>query len=256
MKDTFKKIGWALSYPFVIIALLFNLWGIKRKAKKYRNNRQELFLADRLAAIYKLFKKVIYLKRIEVEVEGFENLPAKQMLYIPNHKSSMDPLCLYIALYESGKMGPTSFVVKNELTKKWYCKWALVLMDAIPLQRDNPRSMLECFNKQDEFVKRGDSIIIYPEGTRVPGDTFNEFKPTTLKVAYDNFITIEPIAIYGADLKNHSTKKYKHVVYVSALKPIQPNNFITTNKEQLMSVIQHSVEDKYVELKIKASITK
>ena len=256
MKNTFKKIGWAASYPFALIGLLFNLWSVKRKAKKYLKNPKEMFLTDRLGSIYKLFKKVTYLKRIKVEAEGFENLPAKQMLFIPNHKSSMDPLCLFIALYDSGKMGPTTFVVKNELTKKWYCKWALVLMDAIPLQRDNPRSMLECFNRQDELIKRGDSIIIYPEGTRVPGDQFNEFKPTTLKVAYDNFVTIEPIAIYGADLKNHPTKQYKHKVYVAALKPIQPNNFITAKKEQLMPVIQHSIEDKYVELKAKASLDK
>lgn len=256
IKNAFKWVGWVLSYPFVIIGLLFNLWGVKRKAKKYIRNPRELFLSDRLQAVYKLIKKVLYLKRVEVVAEDFDKLPAKQMLFIPNHKSLFDPMALYVALYESGKMGPTSFVAKAELFEKWYSKWALKLMDGVAIKRDDGRSILECYNRQNELIKNGGSIIVYPEGTRVPGDQFGEFKPTTLKVAYENFVTIEPIAIYGADLENNPSKGYKRKVYVSALKPIQPNNFITTNKEQLMPSIQQSIENKYIELKAKALMNK
>jgi len=252
MKNIFKWIGYVLSWPFVGLALLLGASGCKRKAKKYRKNPEEVFLQDRQRKVYKLFKKAYYLKRIEVHAEGFENLPSKQMFFICNHKSIWDPLALYTALYEANKLGPTSFVAKAELFDNRLLRHVMELIDAIPIQRDNGRSVLDCFNKQNENAKKGWSIAIYPEGTRVTGDKFEEFKPAAAKVAYENYLTIEPVCIYGSDVENHKRKGTKHHIYIAALKPIQPNNYVVIKQQQFMPSIQTMIEDKYIELKVKA----
>lgn len=251
MKKIFKSIGYGLSVAFVLLAILFNLLSIKRKAKKYKKDPNSIFLPDRLKPIYKLFKKILYVKRIKFEVENVESLPTKPMLYIANHKSAYDPLVIFNALYEANKLGPTSFICKNELSKKWKTRCVIELMDGIFIQRDNGRSIYECYQKEMENIKKGYSIVVFPEGTRVPGDEFGQFQATTLKVAFQNFIAIAPFAIYGSDAKR-KTGNVK-TIYLSSLKPVQPNNFIVVKQEQLMESIKGDIVAKYNELKQKAT---
>ncbi|MCQ2956468.1 MAG: 1-acyl-sn-glycerol-3-phosphate acyltransferase [Mycoplasmoidaceae bacterium] len=123
-------------------------------------------------------------------------------------------------------------------------------MDGIFIKRDDGRSILNCYLKQMENVKKGFSILVFPEGTRVYGDEFKEFQPTTLKVAFENYIAIAPMSIYGADKKRKAGNTKK--VYITALKPVQPNNFITTRPEPLMGSLQANIVEKYNELKVKA----
>lgn len=250
MKKIFKSIGYCLSVPFVVVATFFGLLSARRKAKKYRKDPTNVFLQDRLKVVNKLFRKFLYIKRVEIVTEGIELLPAKQMLYIANHKSILDPMVMFNALYEAGKLGATTFICKYELSKHWYTRSVIQLIDGIFLQRDNGRSIYECYLKENEYLKKGHSIIVYPEGTRVPGDEFKEFKPATLKVAFENFVAIAPIVLYGNDKKRKFGNK--KTVYISALKPIQPNNFINIKQEQLMESLKGQIIDKYVELKIKA----
>lgn len=251
MKKIFKSIGYGLSVPFVFLATIFGLMRANHKAKKYKKDPNSIFLADRLKVVYKLFNKFLYLKRVEVVAEGIEALPSKQMLYIANHKSIFDPMVVFKVLYEAGKLGPISFICKNELSKRWYTRCTIELMDGIFIQRDDGRSIYECYLKEMENIKKGYSIMVFPEGTRVPGDDFKEFNPTTLKVAFQNFIAISPLVIYGADKKRKIGNK--KVISVKTLKPIQPNNFINIKQEQLMVSIQADVVAKYNEMKIAAS---
>lgn len=247
MKKIFKSIGYGLSVGFVLLALLFNLLSVKRKAKKYKKDPNSIFLPDRLKLIHKVFRKALYVKRITIEAVNIESLPTKPMLFIANHKSAYDPMVIFNALYEANKLGSMSFICKNELSAKWTTRCVIELMDGIFIQRDNGRSILECYQKQMENIKKGYSIMVFPEGTRVRGDDFGNFQSTTLKVAFQNFIAIEPLVIYGADKprKRGNVKTIKLV----ALKPVQPNNFITTQQEPLMETIKADIFAKYNELK-------
>lgn len=250
MKKVFKSIGYGLSVPWVLLAILFNLLSIKRKARKYKKDPTSIFTEERLRKVYKLFSKILYIKRVEVVSENIESLPAKQMLYIANHKDAIDPIVIFKVLYDTGKLGPISFICKNELSKKWYTRCVIELLDGIFIQRDNGRSIYECYLKETELIKKGNAVMVFPEGTRVPGDEFKEFNPTTLKVAFENFIAICPFVLYGSDKKRKAGNKKK--IYISAFKPIQPNNFINIKKEQLMVSLQNQMIDKYVELRIKS----
>lgn len=250
MKNFIKFIGYILSTPFVFIALLFNLLSAKIKAKKYIKSPQDVLLADRQKLVYKVFKKFIYLSHIKVDANGFDIIPSKQLFYIANHKGTCDPLIIYVLLYDSNKLDAISFIAKAELKHKWYSKWVGVLCDTIFLQRDNGRSILDCYNKQIQNIKNGFSIAVFPEGTRVSGDVFLEFKSTTLKPAFENFLTIVPIVIYGTDTKVRKKKRFSpYCVKIEVLKPIQPTEFITMKQQTLMPIIKKTIVDKYFELK-------
>ena len=250
MKNFIKYIGFILSIPFVFLALLFNLLAAKIKAKKYIKFSQDVLLADRQRLVYKIFKKFIYLSHIKIDAKGFDKIPSKQLFYIANHKGTCDPLIIYVLLYDNNKLGSLSFIAKVELSRKWYSKWVGILCDTIFLQRDSGRSILDCYNKQMLNIKKGFSIAVFPEGTRVSGDIFLEFKSTTLKPAFENFLTIVPIVICGTDTKVSAKKKFvPHHVHIEVLKHIQPTEFIGMNHQTLMPVIKNAIVNKYFELK-------
>lgn len=254
MKKFFKTLGWALSWIFVFFAGVVNLLTIHHRSRKFKKNPKELFLEERLKPVYKLLKKVIYLKRIEIVTEDFDRLPEKPLLITPNHKGSYDPVAVFIALYESGHMSQTAFVAKAELQKTKSVKWILDLLGSIFIQRDNGRSIYNAYLQENERIKEGYSIIVFPEGTRVKQDEFGEFKAASLKPAMENYIAIQPVAIYGTiDVKKRGTNG-KHKIYVKALKTVQPNTYITTKQEYLMESIKSDIQQAYNELKAKAEL--
>ena len=241
-----------MSWPFVLIAAFFNLLTVSKRARKFKKNPKDMFLEDRLKIVYKLFNKILYLKRIEVIAEGFDKLPSKQILMVSNHKSAYDPIVIFKAFYESGHMSQTAFIAKAELQKRWAVRKVLELLNGIFIQRDNGRSILECYNSEIERIKDGYSIIVFPEGTRIKGDTFGEFKPATLRVAMENYVAISPVAVYGSENIKPKNKNGKHKVYVSALKLVQPNKYINTKQDFLMQSIQEDIFVVYKELLKKA----
>lgn len=252
MKKFFKTLGWALSWIFVAIALGFNLLTIYKRAKKFKKNPKELFLEERLKPVYKVFRKALYLKHIEVVAKDFDKLPEKPLLIVGNHKGSFDPIAIYVGLYESGHMGLTTFIAKAELSKKKPIRRIMELLGGMFLQRDNGRSIYETYLKETERIKDGYSVIVFPEGTRIKTDEFGEFKPAVLKVALENYIAIAPMAIYGTLDYKSKNKDGKHEIYVKALKPVQPNRYLNTKQEYLMESIKDDIREAYEKLKMEA----
>lgn len=220
--------------------------------KKFLANPNDVFIEDKHKLVYKIFKKAAYLQGFEVVALGFENISKKQMLFIPNHKANCDPLCLFIALYEAGYYNPITFVAKKELSKYKSIRTIMNLMNGIFIDRQNGRSILECYQKETQLIKHDYAVIVFPEATRVPGHDFKkEFKPTTLKVAYENMIPIAPVTIYGSDLKKQKNEGVRHKIYVSLIKPSQPNEYINIKKEISMENFKKAIIDNYFSIKTK-----
>ena len=73
-----KFFFYYLSWPFVFIALGFNLLKVKKMWKKTKKASDVFFVTDIHKIVYKIFKKVAYLKNCEVVKVGFENISKKQ----------------------------------------------------------------------------------------------------------------------------------------------------------------------------------
>ena len=246
----FKYFFYYFSWLFVFIALGFNLLKVKKMWKKTKKESDAFFVADIHKIVYKIFKKIAYLKKFEVIKVGFENIPKKQMLFLPNHKANCDPICIFIALYESGYYNPLSIVAKKELSHFKSIRNVMGLLNGIFLDRQNGRSILQCYHRETELIKKNYSILVFPEGTRVIGHNFlKEFKPTVLKVAYENLIAIAPITIYGSDQKKRKKEGFKHKIIVTLNKPLQPNDFINIKPPILMNNIKNLITAKYFETK-------
>lgn len=246
-----KKILHKFSIPFVFFALGFDIIFAKIKSKKFKKNNSDVFTVDRHKLVYKIFKKILWIKRIKVVAKGFENIANKQILFIPNHKSLWDAMVVFVSLYENDLATPLTFVCKKELSEKKSIDAVISLLNGIYLDRSSGRSILACYNRQQLLAKQGYSICVFPEGTRVPSHEFKEFKPAVLKIAYNSGLSIAPICIYGADLKKSKGDNYLHNVYVTMFKPMTPSQFLNIKQEQLMATFKEMIVKEYFSLKEK-----
>lgn len=126
-----------------------------------------------------------------VEVIGLDNIPKDgPVLFVSNHQSYFDiPMLLY---YLPKTMG---FLSKIEI-KKWPVigKWLLCL-EGVYIDRDDIRQSLTAIKKTTETLESGQSIVIFPEGTRSKSNEMNPFKPGSLKPAQRANVPIVPITI-------------------------------------------------------------
>lgn len=126
-----------------------------------------------------------------VEVVGLENIPQEgSVLFVSNHQGYFDiPILLQ---YLPKSLG---FLAKIEI-KKWPVigKWLLCL-EGVFIDRNDIRQSLTAIKTTTEALKSGQSIVIFPEGTRSKSSELGAFKPGSLKPAQRANVPIVPITI-------------------------------------------------------------
>jgi len=98
---------------------------------------------------------------ISYSVEGAEHLNRWPAVYLANHQSSFEAILFYQLIY------PVSPILKRELLQIPFWGWALRLLKPVAIDRSKPREAARSLMAQGEaMLKGGNSIIIFPEGSR------------------------------------------------------------------------------------------
>ncbi len=133
--------------------------------------------------------------RIKVIVRGREHIPREEpAVFACNHASQSDILVLYQALPIQFR-----FLVKKELFKIPLLGIAMRWAGYIPVDRlARGKAALRSLQKAVEKIKKGTSIVIFPEGTRSPDGRLRPFKIGGMLVAAKAECPIVPVAISGS----------------------------------------------------------
>jgi 1-acyl-sn-glycerol-3-phosphate acyltransferase len=175
---------------------LTNSFGYKLKKTDNSMEKKRLRLAYSLAQIEAL--------NITVKIENSEKLPSDgQYLIIVNHRGIIDPPVIETALKETNIFGP--WISKKELYNSFF--FGLFVRHAGSILLDREKSQMSGFFADiKDAVKRGESIFIFPEGTRNKTEaTLGTFKEGARIIALKNRLPILPIYIKtntGKALKN------------------------------------------------------
>ena len=141
---------------------------------------------------------------ITVDVENKEKLPEDgQFLVVVNHRSIIDPPITEIALKQTNIFGP--WISKKELYNSFF--FGLFVRNAGSILLDREKNQMSGFFADiKEAVNRGESIFIFPEGTRNKTDKpLTAFKEGSRIIALKNRLPILPLYIKtnaGKVLKN------------------------------------------------------
>jgi len=190
------------------------------------------------------FRVMLWIAGTEQTVIGAENVPKDQpVLYIPNHRSYFDILLIY-----SKVPGLTGFVAKDSMLRYPVLRRWMQKLYCLFLNRDNPREGLKTILQGIEYVKRGISICIFPEGTRNKTDElFLPFKEGSLKIAEKTGCLIIPVALNNTAeiFENHMPWIHKCHVVLQYGTPIDPKNLSKEEKKHLGAFCRDKIQEMY-----------
>ncbi|WP_373071555.1 lysophospholipid acyltransferase family protein [Sulfurimonas sp.] len=133
---------------------------------------------------------------IEIKVINEDKIPKDgQYLLLSNHRTIIDPSIVEIATQNSNIYG--HWIAKKELYNSFF--FGMFVRNAGTILLDRESSQMSGFFKDiRKVVKSGDSVYIFPEGTRnQTDDVLGEFKGGAEKIAKMNKIDMLPAFIRG-----------------------------------------------------------
>ncbi len=179
--------------------------------------RQALFTAGRIWARGNLFM-LRHICRLSYTVRGLENLPDTPCLIASKHQSAWDTI-----IFSTFLNGP-GFVLKRELLKIPVFGWYVVGAGCIPIDRaGGPSALRRMIDYAREVLARGQTIVIFPEGTRAAPGTHLPYHPGTAALYTRLGVPVVPVALNSGLYWGRRTflKKPGHIV-LEILPPIAP----------------------------------
>lgn len=165
---------------------LTNSYGLRLKLTRDPKEKKRLRIAYAHAQLGAL--------RIKVNVKNPENLSREgQYLLVSNHRSVIDPLIIELALEQTDIFG--HWISKKELYNSAFFGLFVRNAGAILLDREKAQ-MSGFFAEVKKTVQEGNSIFIFPEGTRnKTKEPVSKFKEGSRIIALKNRLPILPVYI-------------------------------------------------------------
>jgi len=124
---------------------------------------------------------------------GREHLPRSgPLLLASNHRSFLDPF-----LIGTLARRPVYYMAKRELFEKRWQAWALNALGAFPVDRGTGDG--DAMATAKEILRRGDCVVIFPEGTRVRPGPLAQPRRGIGRLALETGAPVVPVAVIGSD---------------------------------------------------------
>lgn len=212
---TFMVILFPLTLVIWLMALPFD----RNRLVTHRVLVYQGWILARLVPIWKL------------KTEGREKAdPAATYVIISNHQSILDILLLNCLRYRF------RWISKIENEKVPVLGWYIRMAGYITVNRGNDESKAVMMEKALETLRRGISIMIFPEGTRSLNNEIGFFKRGAFQLAIESGTPILPVIIDGTGgvLPKHGfIFNGGHRIMIRVFDPVEPGSFGTNNPDEL-----------------------
>jgi 1-acyl-sn-glycerol-3-phosphate acyltransferase len=130
---------------------------------------------------------------IDLHIENGEVLdPNQRYILVANHYSYFDIPCILAAVPQ-----PIRFMAKVSLFKIPLFGWSLGRAGFIPIDRKNRRTAVKSFDQAGDRIRRGNTIVIFPEEGRTHERTLRPFQRGAFLLAIRSGLEIVPMAVDG-----------------------------------------------------------
>ena len=141
-------------------------------------------------------RALLAINGVNLNVIGEENLTKKRpAVFIFNHRNNFDPI-IVASLLKDNWTG----VGKKELERDPIVGAMGKLTDTIFIDREDPKKAVESLKEAEELARKGLSVMIAPEGTRLDTRSVGPFKKGPFRLAMSAGVPIVPVVIRNAEM--------------------------------------------------------
>lgn len=127
------------------------------------------------------------------EIEGDDAIDwSKPYLVVANHQSVIDICALFRAVPV-----PMRFLLKEEMRRVPFVGWYARMTGMLFITRDNRRSGPLLRRQAAALLAGGQTLCLFPEGTRSRDGSLGTFKAGSLQAAIDAGVQVLPVALQG-----------------------------------------------------------
>jgi 1-acyl-sn-glycerol-3-phosphate acyltransferase len=142
---------------------------------------------------WRYFLRAVVPMLAHMQVRGVHHIPKRGgCLIVGNHLSLADPPCLLA--YVPRQM---HFIVKAEAFEQW--PLSVILPPGEPIKVYRGRADLQALRQAEQYLKRGEAVMIYAEGTRSKAGEAQQARAGVVFLAQRTGVPIVPVAISGTE---------------------------------------------------------
>ncbi len=206
----------------------------------------ERSLASRLW--YELLRRGLQLAGVlvcRVRHTGYHNVPRSGgVLVVCNHQSVIDPPIVGV-----GCPRHMNYLARETLFGFAPFGWLLWSVNAIPIDRQGQRvSGIKAALKR---LKRGEMVLIFPEGTRSRDGRIQPFRPGFCTLAQRSGAAILPVAVEGAFRvwpRGHKLPR-PGTIHVHFGRPLRPEQIAGWDEQRLTAEVERRVRQCHARLR-------
>ncbi len=162
----------------------------------------------------------------------------RSYIFMANHQSAFDIFTLL-----AGLSIPFRWLAKEELFRIPIFGPSMRRAGYIPINRDSPRDAIGSLNKAAQIIRKGVSVVVFPEGTRSEDGKLLPFKNGGFVLAIKSKSPIVPTAIIGTFQVKPRGRFSVHprTVYIHLGIPIETEGYTTRDKDELKEKVSHAL---------------
>ncbi|MBM3964456.1 MAG: 1-acyl-sn-glycerol-3-phosphate acyltransferase [Planctomycetes bacterium] len=217
-----------------------------KESSFFRICRKIFYRSSRTLA--RLFATIV----CRLRVEGRHLMPdSGGAMLLSTHQSVMDPVLVGLCCNRF-----INYLARHTLFKNPLFSLLIRVLDAIEIDRE--RGGLAGLKEMLKRLKRGEAVLLFPEGTRTSDGCIGEIKPGFIPIARRSGVPLVPIAVVGAYECMPKGAKWliPHPTAVVFGKPILANEYQELSDEELLarlSVSLHQLHARGSQLTLQSS---
>jgi len=184
----------------------------------------------------------------KLSLEGRKKIPwNRPVVLVANHRSLIDILALYKL------RRPFKWTSKSENFKLPFIGMVLSLTNSIRIRRESMRSGMHFLSHAETEMKKGSSILLFPEGTRSKTTEMRSFKEGAFQLAKKTGSGIIPVVHIGSEKtfnRGSWVLKGKAHIHIRVLDEIPADEVGKLEVKVLIALVNQRMEEGIARLEL------